>query len=164
MLTCRLPGLQHRSPVRVILDRRLRLPLDSRLARSAAEQPVWLFSSAGDGTAARLLGLKGVTLFSTTGQDSTTALLHVLETLAEQGITRVLVEGGATLATAFLRAGMVDLLYQFAAPMLIGADGYPATHSLAVTRLANIPRWRRVDGRLLEADRLDVLEPVPRAG
>jgi diaminohydroxyphosphoribosylaminopyrimidine deaminase / 5-amino-6-(5-phosphoribosylamino)uracil reductase len=164
MLTCRLPGLQHRSPVRVVLDRRLRLPPDGRLARSAAEQPVWLFTSAGEGSEARSLRSKGVTFFSTAGQDSTMALQHALATLAEQGITRVLVEGGATLATAFLRAGMVDLLYQFAAPMLIGADGYPATHSLAATRLADIPRWRRVDGRLLETDWLDVLEPVRRAG
>ena len=61
----------------------------------------------------------------------------------------MLVEGGATLATAFLRAGLVDRLYQFAAPMLIGADGYPAIHSLAVERLADARRWRRVDARIL---------------
>ena len=61
------------------------------------------------------------------------ALLHdVLAMLADQGITRVLVEGGATLATAFLREGLVDRLYQFEAPLLIGADGLPAIHSLAV--------------------------------
>ena len=98
-----------------------------------------------------------------TSRIPTAELHHILATLAEQGITRVLVEGGATLATAFLRAGLVDRLYQFAAPMLIGADGYPATHSLAVERLADARRWRRVDARMLGSDRLDVLEPIAQA-
>ena len=163
MLTCRLPGLEHRSPVRVVLDRRLRLPAESRLARSATDQPLWLFTSMVDGGAGRALQAEGVTLFLLHQQDCTAELHHILAALAEQGITRVLVEGGATLATAFLRAGLVDRLYQFAAPMLIGADGYPAIHSLAVERLADARRWRRVDARILGSDRLDVLEPIAQA-
>ena len=55
MLTCRLPGLEERSPVRVVLDRRLRLGAGSRLARSAANLPVWLFTQAAEGTAAAAL-------------------------------------------------------------------------------------------------------------
>ena len=163
MLTCRLPGLEHRSPVRVVLDRRLRLPAESRLARSAADQPLWLFTSLADVGMVRELRTRGVTLFSLPPQNSAAELHHILATLAEQGITRVLVEGGATLGTAFLRAGLVDRLYQFAAPMLIGADGHPATHSLAVERLADARRWRRVDARMLGPDRLDVLEPMAQA-
>jgi diaminohydroxyphosphoribosylaminopyrimidine deaminase/5-amino-6-(5-phosphoribosylamino)uracil reductase len=88
-------------------------------------------------------------------------LSEMLAALAEQGMTRVLVEGGATIATAFLRAGLVDRLYLFDAPLLIGADGQPATHSLAVRRLGDARRWRRVEERLLDSDRLAVLEPVP---
>lgn len=163
MLTCRLPGLEQRSPVRVVLDRRLRLPAESRLARTAASQPVWLFTSASNAAAAQELHAAGVSLFPIEGDDASAELHHVLATLAGRGVTRVLVEGGATLATALLRAGLVDRLYQFTAPTLIGADGNPATHSLAVARLADALRWRRVEERMLGADRLDVLEPMAEA-
>ena len=117
MLTCRLPGL--RAPLARPRGRSTDASGCRRTAGWRAAPP-----SSPCGCSPRLatdgrprsLGSKGVTLFPTAGQDSTAALQHALATLAEQGITRVLVEGGATLATAFLRAGMVDLLYQFAAP------------------------------------------------
>jgi diaminohydroxyphosphoribosylaminopyrimidine deaminase / 5-amino-6-(5-phosphoribosylamino)uracil reductase len=162
LLTCRLPGLEGRSPVRVVLDRRLRLAPDSRLARSAAERPLWVFTrAAGSAAAAGALLDRGLTLFPAADGDSPRQLRGMLATLAEQGITRLLVEGGAEVATAFLRAGLVERLYLFDAPLLIGADGRPATGSLAVRRLGDARRWRRVEERLLEEDRLTVLEPLP---
>jgi diaminohydroxyphosphoribosylaminopyrimidine deaminase/5-amino-6-(5-phosphoribosylamino)uracil reductase len=162
MLTCRLPGLEERSPVRVVLDRRLRLEPASRLARSAASQPLWVFTRAPDAAAA--LRRLGAELHPLADASSEAQLRAMLAVLAEQGITRLLVEGGAAVATAFLRAGLVDRLYLFDAPLLIGADGRPATLSLGVDRLEAAPRWRRVEERLLEDDRVAVLEPVVRMG
>lgn len=159
MLTCRLPGLDERSPVRVVLDRRLRLGPDSRLAQSAGSQPLWLFTRE-DGSAAAAMLDRGATLFPVIAGAPVDQLHELLALLAEQGITRLLVEGGAAIATAFLSAGLVDRLYLFDAPLLIGADGQPATHSLAVRRLSDARRWRRVEERLLEGDRLAVLEPL----
>ena len=123
MLTCRLPGLEHRSPVRVVLDRRLRLPPDEPAGAQRRRAPrVAVHAAAGERDRGRALQAEGVTLFPADRAASPTrSCMHVLATLAEQGITRVLVEGGATLATAFLRAGLVDRLYQFDAPLLIGA-------------------------------------------
>ena len=160
MLTCRLPGLEERSPVRVVVDRRLRLGAGSRLARSAANLPVWLFTQATEGTAAAALRSAGVTLLPVTEPQPDAELHEVLAELADQGITRVLVEGGATLASAFLRENLVDRLYQFEAPLLIGGDGLPSVHSLAVRGLSGARRWRRLEERRLGADRLSVLEPL----
>jgi diaminohydroxyphosphoribosylaminopyrimidine deaminase/5-amino-6-(5-phosphoribosylamino)uracil reductase len=162
MLTCRLPGLEERSPVRVVLDRRLRLEPASRLARSAASQPLWVFTRAPDAAAA--LRRLGAELHPLADASSEAQLRAMLAVLAEQGITRLLVEGGAAVATAFLRAGLVDRLYLFDAPLLIGADGRPATLSLGVDRLETAPRWRRVEERLIEEDRVAVLEPLVRMG
>jgi diaminohydroxyphosphoribosylaminopyrimidine deaminase/5-amino-6-(5-phosphoribosylamino)uracil reductase len=67
-------------------------------------------------------------------------------------------------ATAFLRAGLVDRLYLFDAPLLLGADGRPATDSLGVGRLAGAARWRRVEERLVGDDRMAVLEPLVETG
>ena len=161
MLTCRLPGLEERSPVRVVLDRRLRLSPDSRLAQSAGSQPLWLFSRDTGSAAAIAMLDRGATMFPVGDGESEEQLRRMLAILADQGITRLLVEGGAAIATAFLRAGLVDRLYLFDAPLLIGADGQPATHSLAVRRLGDARRWRRVEERLLEEDRLAILEPLP---
>ena len=164
MLSCRLPGLTERSPVRVILDRRQRVTPGSRLARSAGVQPLWLFTRDVGSEGAAALRERGATLFPIAEGESEAQLRSMLAELADQGITRLLVEGGAAIATAFLRAQLVDRLYLFDAPLLIGADGQPATHSLAVRRLGDARRWRRVAERLLEDDRLAVLEPLPETG
>ena len=106
---------------------------------------------------------RGATMFPVGDGESEEQLRRMLAVLADQGITRLLVEGGAAIATAFLRAGLVDRLYLFDAPLLIGGDGQPAIHSLAVRRLGDARRWRRVEERLLGEDRLAILEPLPES-
>ncbi|WP_048862424.1 RibD family protein, partial [Acidisphaera rubrifaciens] len=64
--------------------------------------------------------------------------------LAGAGITRLLVEGGAQIASALLRAGLVDRLAWFHAPAVMGGDGWPAAQAFGVTSLAAMPRFRRV--------------------
>lgn len=161
LLTCRLPGLERRSPVRVVLDRRLRLPPESRLVRSATKWPLWLFTAASAGPE---WAETGVELFPVAAGDDGAGLEQVLATLAAQGVNRVLVEGGAGIATAFLRARLVDRLYLFDAPVLLGSDGRAAVLPLGIRRLEQAPRWRRVEERCLGPDRLAVLEPATEAG
>lgn len=163
LLTCRLPGLERHSPVRVVVDRRLRLGAGSRLARSAREMPVWLFTGEDRAPRAAALREAGMEVLPLLAEEPEAGLREVLATLAARGLTRVLVEGGAALATAFLRAGLVDRLYWFDAPLVLGGDGAPAVGPLGVRRLAEGRRWRRVEERRLGPDRLAVLEPVPPA-
>ncbi|MGY3690284.1 diaminohydroxyphosphoribosylaminopyrimidine deaminase/5-amino-6-(5-phosphoribosylamino)uracil reductase [Bradyrhizobium sp. USDA 3240] len=60
MLTCRLPGMAARSPVRVVLDRALRISGDSRLVHSARETPLWVMTSdLAEAPAAMMLGAAG---------------------------------------------------------------------------------------------------------
>jgi diaminohydroxyphosphoribosylaminopyrimidine deaminase/5-amino-6-(5-phosphoribosylamino)uracil reductase len=160
MLDCRLPGLAGRSPVRVVLDRRLRLPAASRLARSAGSQPVWLFTAAPDAPAALPLIAAGMTLHALPDIEAGGQLRAMLATLAEQGITRLLVEGGAAVASAFLRAGLVDRIHLFTAPLLLGGDGTPALGPLGVHKLADARPWHPVAARPVGQDRLLVLEPA----
>ncbi len=84
-----------------------------------------------------------------------------LAALAGRGITRALVEGGDAVAASLLRGGrLVDRLYLFEAPLLLGAEALPAVGRLGLDRLADAPRWRRVgEGeRRLGDDRLRVLD------
>ena len=57
------------------------------------------------------------------------------------GLTRVLAEGGGTLAAGLLRADLVDRLAWFHAPGIIGGDGWPAAQGFGIAKLADMPRF-----------------------
>ncbi len=148
-LTCRLPGLEHRSPVRVVVDRRLRMPLTARLVQGAKTQPTWLITLA-DGETARIDTLRdcGVEVIEVGARDTGIPDLQAgLAALAARGVTRLLVEGGAHLAAALIQADLVDRLEWFRAPSLIGADGIPALQAYGVDTLDQQARFHRLDIR-----------------
>ncbi len=106
-LTCRLPGLEDRSPVRIVLAPRCNVPAHARIFQSGSP-PVWVVCgdcSKGDCVAGR----PGVRLLDAgTAPGGTIALRLVLQRLAAEGITRLLVEGGPTTARGFIEAGAAD--------------------------------------------------------
>src|SRR5262249_47110763 len=108
-LTCRLPGMANRSPVRVVLDAGLRLPPTSVLASSAMVVPTWVI--AGVGAPAELeqaLRSKGVEVLRVAARNSRLDLGAVMSMLGNRGITRLMVEGGPTVAAALIAADLVD--------------------------------------------------------
>ena len=138
-LTCRLPGLEARSPVRVVADSRLQLPLTGRLVRDARRVPVWVCcrSDASREARARVFAECGVVLLPVPSDAAGSIdIMAALAALAERGLTRLLVEGGGRLAAAFLRARMVDRLECFRASRLIGGDGVAAVAAFGVDTLA----------------------------
>ena len=153
-LTCRLPGLDHRSPVRVVIDRHLRIPPTARLIADAHRVPTWVLTlqSADPDRRAAFLASR-VTLIDvdhdSAGQVDLAAALGVL---GERGITRLLVEGGAGLAAAFFRARLVDRLVWVHAPLAIGGDGIPAIAGLDLTALAHAPAFERLSTQTIGDD------------
>jgi diaminohydroxyphosphoribosylaminopyrimidine deaminase / 5-amino-6-(5-phosphoribosylamino)uracil reductase len=156
-LTCRLPGLEDRSPVRVVLDRRLRLSLSGKLATGARAVPTWLFTGADapkrQRDALRALGVD--VQVAGTDDSGRLDLREVLAALAARGITRVLVEGGAELAAGLLRRHLVDRLAWFQGPMLIGGDGHAAIGALGIDAIADALAVEPAGGALLARDRLE---------
>jgi diaminohydroxyphosphoribosylaminopyrimidine deaminase/5-amino-6-(5-phosphoribosylamino)uracil reductase len=163
-LTCRLPGLEGRSPVRVVFDSHLRLALDSNLVRTAGEVPTWVLSAGRtDGKRRRALEAAGVTVVpieENTG-DGQPEPGPALRALAAFGITRVMVEGGARLSTALLRAGLVDRLLWFRAPNLIGGDGLPPFGDLGVADIADMPSFEPRGRIPVGDDTLEIFARVP---
>ncbi|MBI2256813.1 MAG: bifunctional diaminohydroxyphosphoribosylaminopyrimidine deaminase/5-amino-6-(5-phosphoribosylamino)uracil reductase RibD [Proteobacteria bacterium] len=143
-LTCRLPGLEDRSPIRVVLDTRLRIPPTAKLLANQDRCPTWLVTKAGH--SAENLGRFGhlkVTLIDPFQVDSGTLQLRtVLKELGDRGLTRVLVEGGAALATSLLRDDLVDRLAWFQAPFVIGNDGMAGIGELGRAELDRISRFK----------------------
>jgi diaminohydroxyphosphoribosylaminopyrimidine deaminase / 5-amino-6-(5-phosphoribosylamino)uracil reductase len=155
-LTCRLAGLEGRSPVRIVLDGRLRLPPSSRLARGARKVPTWVIARA-EADAKRRAALErcGIEVLTVPAAPGGHLDLDMaLAVLATRGLTRVLVEGGSALAAALLRARLVDRLVWFQAPLLIGGDGLPAIATLEADALAECLNLRRLHSLTLARDAL----------
>ena len=125
-LTCRLPGLAHRSPMRVVLDSHARLPLTSRLVQSVGDAPLAVATVRPESEAALRLAGAGARLIACEAHAGRIALPELLEDLAAQGITNLLVEGGAHVAKAFLDEGLADTIVIFESDVVVGANGIAA--------------------------------------
>jgi diaminohydroxyphosphoribosylaminopyrimidine deaminase/5-amino-6-(5-phosphoribosylamino)uracil reductase len=161
MLTCRLPGMETQSPVRVVLDRSLRIPGSSRLVHSARMTPLWVMTSnLSDAPAAMKLGAAGaqVTRVPATSAPPGLDLTAVLHTLAEKGITRLLVEGGSRVASSFVAAGLVDEMWLLRGPNSIGADGVPALDALPLSAITQSPQLKVRASEMLGQDTLTIYE------
>jgi len=144
-LTCRLPGLEDRSPVRVVVDARLHLPLTSKLVTSARKIPTWLVTVPGRARDRRhAYEDSGVRIIEVAeGPDGYPVPGAMLSALGEAGVTRVLAEGGGHLAAGLLRADLVDRLQWFRAAGIMGGDGVPAVAAYGIDRLYMMRRFRR---------------------
>jgi diaminohydroxyphosphoribosylaminopyrimidine deaminase/5-amino-6-(5-phosphoribosylamino)uracil reductase len=156
LLTCRLPGLAGRSPVRIVLDTHGRLPVDSALVRSAHEVPLWVIAG-GVADPRRLSELEatGTTVIAAPlTAEGRIDLGTALVALAERGLTTLLVEGGPRVATGLLEAGLVDEILLVRAPDPIGGDGVPAFIGRSVDDVLADPAFVTLGERPLGADRL----------
>lgn len=140
-LVCRLPGLEAQSPVRIVADGRLRMPLTSKLVRGARKTPLWILVLPGAEAARRAAFADcGVELIDVpAGADGLMDMKAAMQRLAARGITRLLVEGGARIAASLMRARLVDRVEWFRAPRIIGGDGYSAIAALGVDTLDQMP-------------------------
>jgi diaminohydroxyphosphoribosylaminopyrimidine deaminase/5-amino-6-(5-phosphoribosylamino)uracil reductase len=161
VLTCRLPGMEARSPVRVVLDRALRIPGTSRLVHSARETPLWMMTSqVSEAPSAMKLGAAGAQVIrvATTAVPSGLDLGAVLQALSERGITRLLVEGGARVAASFVAAGLVDEMWLLRGQGPIGADGVAALDALPLTAITGSPLFKVRASETLQNDTLTIYE------
>jgi diaminohydroxyphosphoribosylaminopyrimidine deaminase/5-amino-6-(5-phosphoribosylamino)uracil reductase len=123
-LSCRLPGMFERSPVRVVLDANLKLPLATSVVATVRETPTWVFtSSKPSAIAEEILQQKGCKVFRVGDVDGRLDLKEVLKVLADEGITRLMVEGGPKVAGALAASELVDELALLRGAKTIGADG-----------------------------------------
>jgi diaminohydroxyphosphoribosylaminopyrimidine deaminase / 5-amino-6-(5-phosphoribosylamino)uracil reductase len=153
-LTARDIGAGHQ-PIRIVMDSTLRTPMTSRLARTARETPVWMVHGDAAPQATRdAWEQAGARLIP--AMDAKTAL----RALADAGLTRILCEGGATLAASLLRAGLVDHLALFTAGVAIGADGHPALGPIGLDALKDAPRMALRDLRRVGSDTFSLWEPA----
>jgi diaminohydroxyphosphoribosylaminopyrimidine deaminase/5-amino-6-(5-phosphoribosylamino)uracil reductase len=159
LLTTRLPGMEAQSPVRVVLDRSLRIPGTSRLVHSARQTPLWVITSnLAEAPAAMKLGAAGAQVIRVSSVPPGLDLAAVLHALSEKGITRLLVEGGSRVASSLVAAGLVDEAWLLRGPNVIGADGVPALDALPLSAITQSPKLRVRVSEKLQNDTLTIYE------
>ena len=157
-LTVRLNGLDHRHPVRVILDSKLSTPIESQLGHSANDMPVWLCH--GPNAECGSWGQTGAKLIECASGSNGLSLKDVLAKLAAKGITRVFCEGGGKLAASLIHEGYVDHLITFTAGITIGSDGTPNLAALGVETLKQAPRFKLLSHRKIGGDLMSQWRPL----
>jgi diaminohydroxyphosphoribosylaminopyrimidine deaminase/5-amino-6-(5-phosphoribosylamino)uracil reductase len=158
-LTPREIGAAHR-PVRIVLDSRLSHDPDSRIGRTARDVPVWICHTRDAPAASvRAWNAVGADLILCEGNQGRIDLVPALRALAARGLTRILCEGGATLAASLIEARLVDQIAQFTAGLLIGSDGAPALGPLRHEKLADAPRFALGQTGAIGADALGIWIP-----
>jgi diaminohydroxyphosphoribosylaminopyrimidine deaminase / 5-amino-6-(5-phosphoribosylamino)uracil reductase len=159
LLTCRLPGM--RSPVRVVLDAALRLPLASKLVATARQTPLWVMAGeAAPREREQALLVHGAVVLRVAGTEGTLDLPAALKLLAQRGITRVMVEAGPVLSAAILRADLVDEAALFRSPTAIGSDGLDALDGLPLSALTRSPRLRALGSESIGPDTVELFERI----
>jgi diaminohydroxyphosphoribosylaminopyrimidine deaminase / 5-amino-6-(5-phosphoribosylamino)uracil reductase len=150
-LTVRLPSEDPgRQPLRVVLDSCLRTP---PTAKVAAANTLIL-------TTSEPLPVGSAEVLRVAAEDGRPTIPAVLNALAARNVASVMIEGGGQVAASFLRAGAVDRLEWFRAPILLGGEGRPCVAALALAKLADAPKFRRLDVQSVGEDLWERYEAV----
>jgi len=156
-LDCRLPGMESRSPVRVVIDGRDALPATHKLIAGAKKNPSWVLSPATRAAERRgQYGAAGVEIIEVAAGEGGVDIADGLRALAKRGITRLMVEGGGRVAASLLRAGLVDRLVWFRAPRVIGGDGLPAAAGFGVDALDDAVNFTTIESRAVGDDIMEI--------
>ncbi|MEO0636297.1 MAG: bifunctional diaminohydroxyphosphoribosylaminopyrimidine deaminase/5-amino-6-(5-phosphoribosylamino)uracil reductase RibD [Pseudomonadota bacterium] len=142
-LTCRLPGLETRSPLRIILAGNTPLPLESRVFATARDVPTLVVPGAGVASETRRhLSAMGVELLGAEPVNGRAPWPELLEDLGARGLSTLFVEGGATVAASALASGLVDRISLFQADMELGEGGISSP--MTVDRLDADHGWTHI--------------------
>ncbi|KEG20130.1 bifunctional diaminohydroxyphosphoribosylaminopyrimidine deaminase/5-amino-6-(5-phosphoribosylamino)uracil reductase RibD [Bartonella bacilliformis] len=150
-LTCRLQELEMRSPIRVILDKDLRIPLDAQVIQTATQVPTWVICSDTPSNQRKKMKLEqyGVCVHSIEISNNFMQPLSILQLLCQLGINSVLLEGGAETGEKFLNAGYVDHLICFYVSIILGEDRIKAPYFENY-----LSEFNEIETKMLENDRL----------
>lgn len=149
-LDCRLPGMQIRSPIRVILDTDLSVPLEAKVVQTAKRIPTWIICDMNLAKESKKIALEksGVSVYSVEMNNGCMQPLAILQLLYQRGIQSVLLEGGVKTGEKFLNAGCVDHVICFYAPVILGQNRIEAPH------FANyLSQFQEVETRMFGNDR-----------
>jgi len=163
LLTVRLPGLEARKPLRIVLDSELRLPHFARLATTALGHPTLVITGEDapltKEEALRRAGIE-ILRIPRAAKRRGLDLEKAFKALGDRGLTRVFCEGGPTLAAGLIHAGLADEVMILTSPVLLGRKGILGLDPATADRLADARHYRLLGERTIGSDRLTLYEKV----
>jgi diaminohydroxyphosphoribosylaminopyrimidine deaminase / 5-amino-6-(5-phosphoribosylamino)uracil reductase len=153
-LTARLDPMPDKQPLRVVADSRGRIPATAKLFSTLEMGPVAIATLETTDLDARWPSTRGLQfwMLPAAAGSSSISLHAMMESATRAGVTSMMIEGGGQLAAAFVRAGLVDRLEWFRAPILLGGDGRPCLADLGLEILASAPGFTRTGVREVGPD------------
>lgn len=152
-LTCRIPGRKTRNPLRVVLDSDLRTPPAARVLHTDAAPTLVIAAAGADAAKADAIRRTGAEVIEVSRGSGGVDVGEVLGALGGRGVTSLLVEGGATVAASFLRAGAGNRVVAFIAPTLIGGGPrYQAVSDIGVGTLSDALKLEHVTYKKIGGD------------
>jgi diaminohydroxyphosphoribosylaminopyrimidine deaminase/5-amino-6-(5-phosphoribosylamino)uracil reductase len=161
-LNVRLPGLEDRKPLRIVLDSNLRLPLGSRLAMTAEKIPTLVIAAEGAAEERAQCLRQAHIEVAHVRRDATERidLRAALNLLAARGLTRVFCEGGPRIAAALIGQGLADDVILFTGTEPLGRKGILGLAPDTAALLADLRHYRLAESRMIGADTLTRYERV----
>jgi len=159
-LTCRIRGLEHKSPIRVVLDTKLSLNTNFNIFKTAKKVPTWIITT-NTSKSKKIFLLKKLQvkiIFAKKNSSGQVDIDDALQKLAANGVTRLLIEGGAIVASNFIKSNLVDKLYCFRAPRIIGSKGLSSFSSLSINSLSKTPYYKSTVSRNIHEDSFEIYE------
>ncbi len=155
-LTCRLPGLETESPIRIVIDTDLRTPATAKLVRTARDVPTWVVA-ADDAPLPREAALRAhaVDVIRVPRKGGHVDLACALQALGERGVTRIMSEGGPTLADALAAEGLVDEVALIINETPLGRPGVPAVGPRLGRALADAALFEPLPASIYGPDRIE---------
>ena len=159
-MTCRLPGLERCSPIRIILDSHLRTPVAAKIVEHSHRFPTWIITRANQPSsrADELISNGCNIIEAEIDNKGLLDIAGICRIIADKGVTRLLVEGGSKLTTSFFKTGLVDELHWFRAPKLLGSGGGEAIGEMNINNLKDALLFDRTTVRSIDKDSGDIEE------
>lgn len=156
-LTCRLEGYENYSLTRVVISSDGKIKQDSNLLKTASDNnKLWIFQSHNQNV---LYNNEHVEVINCKNQDNNKVDLKlVLETLAKKGVTRLLVEGGGTIAASLINQNLVDELHLIKAPIIIGGDGVDAIAQMGISSINSSKKLTLLESKKFDDNILEIYQ------
>jgi len=157
LLTDRTGLPRSRPLLRVVLDSRLRLPLDSQMVRSSAADVLVIATSAAPAERRKALESRGVEVLILDGRDGRSDLRAAIEAIAQRRYLSVLIEAGAKVNWAALETGVADKIFFYYAPKILGGlESLSMAGGAGRRRRADAIRVRRTELHRITPDEFAV--------
>ena len=156
-LTARISGLDH-DIIRIVLDTSLKLKGTEQLFDNTDKNPVWIITSKTEGEAKALLDKGAKIITVSQNADGLIDLKAAMAKLSEKGLTRVLVEGGSSVVTSFMKEGLFDRVLWFHSASVLGSNAHNAIQETNITTLNKTIKLHQIERRILDEDMLDIYE------